>query len=375
VAWVAGLGITGFVVGVALDAGPLGDFPQLVNPYGVDSPVVMAVGVAASLVVGDSMVASAASVIVRLRRAGSEQRQQIKWLAYGGAVVVGTIFVAGSIAFWSATVSTVTISVALLGLPIFTGIAIVRHRLYDIDLIINRTLVYGTLTASVVGIYVIVVGYLDALVQTGGNLLISLVAMLFQPLRNLLQRGVNHLMYGERDKPYAVLSRLGERLEATIAPEAVLPTIVGTIREALKLPYAAIVLQRDGNDFEVVATSGEESSVDPFALPLSYEGESVGELLLAPRAPGERFSAADRRLLDGLARHAGCGRARGARNGGPAALTRAPAARAGRGAAPLEARPPRRARADARRARPERRHGGRAHPDRPEGGRLLQREA
>jgi signal transduction histidine kinase len=112
-------------------------------------------------------------------------------------------------------------------------------------------------------------------------------------------------MYGERDDPYAVISRLGKRFEAALAPETVLPTIVGIVREALKLPYAAIALPRDGNDFEIVAASGEEPPADPLVLPLSYGGESVGELLLAARAPGESFSAADRRLLDGLAGHAG----------------------------------------------------------------------
>jgi signal transduction histidine kinase len=225
-------------------------------------------------------------------------------------VVVGTIFVGGVISIWSAPVSIAIISFALLGLPIFTGIAIVRHRLYDIDLIINRTLVYGALTASVVGIYVLVVGYLGTLFRTDDHLLISLlatglVAVLFAPLRERLQRAVNRLMYGERDDPYAVVSRLGERLEATLAPEDVLSTIVQTVREALKLPYAAIALPRDPNGFEVVATSGEEPPADPLVLPLSYGGESVGELLLTPRAPGESFSAADRRLLDGLAHHAG----------------------------------------------------------------------
>ena len=84
------------------------------------------VGVAAGFVVGGSMVASAVSLIIRLRRAGSEQRQQIKWLAYGGAVVVGTICVSGLISLWSAEVSIAIISMALLGLPVFTGIAILR---------------------------------------------------------------------------------------------------------------------------------------------------------------------------------------------------------------------------------------------------------
>ena len=91
VAWGAALGIAGVVVGYALEAGPLEDFPQIANPYGVDSPIVGMVGVAGSVVAAGSLVASAISLIVRMRHAGSEQRQQIKWLAYGGTVVVGTI--------------------------------------------------------------------------------------------------------------------------------------------------------------------------------------------------------------------------------------------------------------------------------------------
>ena len=196
----------------------------------------------------------------------------------------------------------------LIALPTAIGISVLRYRLYDIDLVINRTLVYVTLTAGVVGVYVFVVGYLGAVFRTGGNLGISLVAtgivaVLFVPLRDRLQRAVNRLMYGERDEPYAVVSRLGERLESTLAPDAVLPAIATTVREALKLPYAAIALPRDG-DFEVAAASGQPTA-DPLRLPLSYQGETVGELLLAVRMPGEEFSAADRRLLGDLAHHAG----------------------------------------------------------------------
>jgi len=93
VAWGVALGTAGGVVGNALKAGPLVDFPQIANPYGVDGPFVWVLGVAGSIVAAGSMVASAVSLIVRMRRAGSEQRQQIKWLACGGAMVVGTIFV------------------------------------------------------------------------------------------------------------------------------------------------------------------------------------------------------------------------------------------------------------------------------------------
>ncbi|HEU5100066.1 MAG TPA: GAF domain-containing sensor histidine kinase, partial [Roseiflexaceae bacterium] len=170
--------------------------------------------------------------------------------------------------------------------------------------------------------YVLVVGYLGTLFQTSGNLLISLVAtglvaVLFQPLRDQLQRSVNRLTYGERDEPYRAISRLGRRLEATLAPDAVLPTIVQSVAEALRLPYAAIALQQDG-ELVIAAEVGVGSwelgvggAVSPHLptpisqLPLIYQGEPVGQLILAPRAGETEFSAADRQLLDELARQAG----------------------------------------------------------------------
>src|SRR5262249_30694993 len=97
-------------------------------------------------------------------------------------------------------------------LPLLTGLAILKFRLYDIDRLINRTLVYGALSACVVGFYILVVGGLGVLLQAQGNLLLvllatGLVALLFQPLRRRLQQGVNRLMYGERDDPSAVIGR------------------------------------------------------------------------------------------------------------------------------------------------------------------------
>ncbi len=130
-------------------------------------------------------------------------------------------------------------------------------------------------------VYVVVVGTLGALLQTSGNLGISLlatglVAVLFQPLRERLQRGVNHLLYGQRDEPYAVLSRLGQRLEATLAPEAVLPSIVETVREALNVPYAALGLRQVDGLIPAAATG--EARGEVLRLPLVYQHERVGEL-------------------------------------------------------------------------------------------------
>ncbi len=139
--------------------------------------------------------------------------------------------------------------------------------------------------------------YFPSLLATG------IIAVLFQPLRLRLQREVNRLLYGERDEPYQVISRLGQRLEATLAPEAVLPTIVETVTQALRLPYAAISLKQDGED--VLAASSGQAAGEPTRLPLVYQSEPIGDLLLAPRARGETFSSADRALLADLARQAG----------------------------------------------------------------------
>jgi signal transduction histidine kinase len=196
---------------------------------------------------------------------------------------------------------------ALLILAVFTCVAILRYKLYDIDLLINRTLVYGSLSACIVGTYMLAVVGLGVLFQARGNLAVSLVAtvvvaVLFQPLRSRLQRGVNRLMYGERDDPSAVTSRLGRRIEATLAPEAMLPTVVETIAQALKLPYVAILL-KEGDGFRSAASYGSPGA-EPEALPLIYQREEIGRLVIAPRAPGEQFSTGDRRLLEDLARQA-----------------------------------------------------------------------
>jgi signal transduction histidine kinase len=131
----------------------------------------------------------------------------------------------------------------------------------------------------------------------------AIVAVLFQPLRERLQRGVNRLMYGRRDYPYDVISGLGRRLEATLTSDEVLPTIVKTVREALKLPYAAITL-RENNLYQIAAEDGTIQEV-LVRLPIIYQTGVVGELVLAPRTPGENFSSMDWRLLGDLVRQAG----------------------------------------------------------------------
>jgi signal transduction histidine kinase len=311
--WLTGAGLALAILPMAVAAWPLRG-PDLVSENlwtaGVIGDTVVDLQRGGVALLGACVLASVVSVGLRFRRSAGVEREQLKWLVYAG-VLTFVVLVTSSPAAPLELPEVVSI-LALLSLPsipVAVGIAILRYRLYDIDLVINHTLVYGALSACVVAIYVLVVGYLGALFSTtGGNVFISLVAtgvvaVLFQPLRERLQRAVNRLMYGERDEPYAVLSRLGRRLEAALDPRAVLPTIAQTVAQALKVPHAAIELKREGG-FETAAEYGTPSG-EPLVLPLTYHNEVVGRLVLSPRTKGEAFTRSDLRLLEDLARQVG----------------------------------------------------------------------
>jgi two-component system NarL family sensor kinase len=341
VMWAAILGATLAALADAFYPGRLVTHGYVENPFGAmgvfggwltayaSLPVSKLLASALLLV---STLAALFSPVVRLRRASGDERQQLKWFLYAAvpaAVCLSAFLVEVMISnyamilmfkMWGTLdinvgnksynlfyVSSYVPAFALLILAVLTCVAILRYKLYDIDLLINRTLVYGSLSACIVGTYMLAVVGLGVLFQARGNLAVSLVAtvvvaVLFQPLRSRLQRGVNRLMYGERDDPSAVTSRLGRRIEATLAPEAMLPTVVETIAQALKLPYVAILL-KEGDGFRSAASYGSPGA-EPEALPLIYQREEIGRLVIAPRAPGEQFSTGDRRLLEDLARQA-----------------------------------------------------------------------
>ncbi|HEY7092933.1 MAG TPA: GAF domain-containing sensor histidine kinase [Ktedonobacterales bacterium] len=316
--------IGGGTVLAAIAPGPLAnnllDLPvTIANPLGV-AALDPAFGVIApyfTLLLLLLVLSSVASLLLRLRRSRGEERQQLKWFAYAIALVVA-VFMSDNLLYsflpHDAMVLaldralTLLMPITLAFLPLATGFAILRYRLYDIDLIINRTLVYGALTALVVGLYALIVGLASVLFQARANLLFSLlatgvIAVLFQPLRGWLQRGVNRLTYGQRDEPYVVVAQLGRRLESIPAPEAMLPAIIETVAQALKLPYAAITLKR-GDELHTEAIYGAPVEA-ALTLPLVYQAETIGQLTLGPRQRGETFTPADRRLLEDLARQIG----------------------------------------------------------------------
>jgi signal transduction histidine kinase len=182
-----------------------------------------------------------------------------------------------------------------------------------LDLVVNRSIVYAALTGAIVLVYagsVVLfrallpgeIPYAVALMSTGAGALLAL------PLRDRLQRTVNRLMYGDRHEPYRALSRLGSQLETTAATNDVPAVVVETVAEALRLPFVEMRLWESG-DLAVVATHGAVpsavSDAELLRLPLLVGGESIGELVLSPRGPGESFNRADRRLLHDLARQSG----------------------------------------------------------------------
>jgi signal transduction histidine kinase len=249
----------------------------------------------------------------RAYRAGSPTyRQQVRWAAGGGALstivslgvlMVPELVLGRPLIPWSA--------VGLIALPLPLGIAvgILRYRLFDIDVVVNRALVYGGATVGLVATYAASVSLLGAILPVGGGFPASLLAtgiaaVVALPIRDVLQRGVNRVMYGDRDDPYRALARLGQRLESTLDPIEAPDVIVRTVAESLRLPWAALRLGPPGAAVRVIE-HGVQPVWDPISVPLMSGAEVVGDLLVAPRSAAEPLSMADRALLEALARQAG----------------------------------------------------------------------
>jgi signal transduction histidine kinase len=252
-------------------------------------------------------------MVLQHRGAGEPRlRQQARWVTWGAGTAL-TLVTAGwflpelltgrPILPWN------TLGLSGLPFPTAVGIAVLRHRLFDIDVVINRTLVYGGLTATVIAVYVAMAAFIGSLIPREGSLATSLLAtgvaaLAALPIRDRLQRAVNRLMYGDRDEPYRAITRLGERLSASLTAEAILPTVVATVASALRLPYVAIELG-SGEVTTIAAATGDPDDRQLVRMPLVDQGEQIGELIVAPRAPEEAFSRADEQLLAGLAHEAG----------------------------------------------------------------------
>ncbi|WP_182303750.1 histidine kinase [Cohnella cholangitidis] len=255
----------------------------------------------------------------RFKRFSSpEQRQQTKWVVYGvtvcffGFALISILFdpsfyngKANSFIYLNAV-----LHLCLSALPVTLTLAVLRRRLWDINPLVNRTLVYGALTICVALLYTAVVLYLGNLFRSWNHFVVSLiatglVAAVFAPIKEWLQRQVNRLMKGRHDDPYAVLLELGSQLMQPLAPDAMLRAVALQVQGALRLPYVGIAIDMEGQE-TIIAEAGERRDGQDFhAYPIIYQGKTLGMLYAASRSAGEAFSAEDNIFLEVLLRHAG----------------------------------------------------------------------
>ena len=226
-----------------------------------------------------TLVLSMVSVIVRFVRSPPDVKRQIAWVIYPGIIAQVIIWV-GEVTPIGDPLRNITIA----AIPVFLAIAITRFRLYDIDLVINRTLVYAGVGVVMTGVYFALVGTTSLLVADRGPLagLAGALAAgaVFEPARRRLQRGVDHILHGERD-PYRIADRLSLRLQAAPNPAAALSVAAAAVREALHAEGVVIeVLDREGR-----AASAEDGVLDddPEIIALTWHGEPVGRLLFSQR--------------------------------------------------------------------------------------------
>src|SRR5207244_12752885 len=252
---------------------------------------------------------SLASVIIRYRRAGSLQRRQLRWFLFAVVVAAVPFILNGPI---PAVVDDLLVVVLVPLLPVSIAIAVLRYRLYDIDVVINRTLVYGALAAFITAVYVGVVVGIGTLVGSGSrpNLALSIVAtaivaVAFQPVRESVQRFANRLVYGERATPYEVMAGFADRMAGTLSADEVLPQMAEAAARGVGAQAARVTLILPGGTKRSTVWP-PNSSGDQFArtLPVSYRDEPVGEIAVR-EGPGQPITPGEGRLLADLAAQAG----------------------------------------------------------------------
>jgi signal transduction histidine kinase len=269
---------------------------------------------------------SAAGCVVRYRRARGVVRQQIKWFAYAG-----TVAALGFVLLASVSNDPVTAFIVLVPLiPVAAGIAIMKYRLYDIDVVISKTIVYGSLAAFITVVYVVIVAGIGSLgpgfLQAGSRpnlglsiLATAVVAVAFQPVRERVQRLANRLVFGSRATPYEALSEFAGRMGETYATEDALPRMARVLAEGTGAARAAVWL-KDGAELAAGAcwpaagrpparaglTGGEAPAItgtDRVAL-VYHQGEVLGALSVAKR-PAETLTPIEDKLMSDLAAQAG----------------------------------------------------------------------
>ena len=331
VVWLTGVTTGAATFDTAVSPGPLGDAPfaEVVNPFGVEGggagPALALFGWLGMVV---SVLAAATSMVLRLRRSRGLERQQLKWVASAAALFVLACLVGVSSYFAGLrTFGGLIIVAAFVAIPIAAGYAVLRHRLYDVDLVLNRALVFGALAAFITAVYVGIVVGVSALIGRAGDpnialsiLATAIVAVAFQPARVRAQRLANRLVYGKRATPYEVLAEFSEQAASTLATEEVLPNVARAVGEGTGAERSDVWV-RSGSELRLAASwpgfaahaprritldNGKlpESLSIEGAVPVRHQNELLGALsVVKPR--GEALSVAEQKLLADLASQAG----------------------------------------------------------------------
>ena len=320
-----------------------GGFAQLtsvrvINPLGIRA----AGGVirVLSLIGGFSCLLAAflagAALVARFRSRRGDERQQIKWLAFAGTAFLAELaltlvfaLILGNSAAgdtWGNTMFTVMSATLGLGIPAACTVAILKYRLYDIDVVISKTVVYAVLAAFITAVYVLLVAGAGALAGSGGRpslglsiLATAVVAVAFQPVRERVQRFANRLVYGRRATPYEALSQLSERMASTYATEDLLPTMATIVAEATGAARADVWL-RDGGELRAIASCPADAGSRPAValaggefpagggadrrVPVMHHGELLGALSITKKR-GDAFTPTEDKLVSDLATQAG----------------------------------------------------------------------
>jgi signal transduction histidine kinase len=272
-----------------------------------------------------------AAVVLRLRRAQGTERQQLKWFAYTAAAAISVTTAGGLLGTLDAGVGGAIANLGFgigltVAIPATIGLAVMKYGLYDIDLFVSRTLVYGTLAVFITAVYVGIAVGIGALIGSGGkpNLALSIlataiVAIGFQPVRERVQRVANRLVYGKRATPYEVLSEFSARVAETYAADEVLPRMARVLQEGTAAESATIWL-RGHAELRPAATFPDtpatlaslpmsNGSLPPMtgatrAVEVRHQGELLGALSVNKRR-GENLTPIEQQLVDDLAHQAG----------------------------------------------------------------------
>jgi signal transduction histidine kinase len=268
-----------------------------------------------------ALVASLTAVVVRFTRSVGDERLQLKWFVTAAVLVVVTTIV-GSAS--NSPVLTVLSSLALVFLYSAIGIAVLKYRLYEIDVVISKTVIYGVLAAFFTTVYVAVVVGIGTLIGSTHNPFLTLlaaavIALAFNPVRLRATRLANRIVYGQRASPYEVLSEFSESMAGTYSVDDVLPQMAKILGEGTGAQQARVWLHV-GSEMRAAASWGEPEGADE---PLPVVGDEVPDVagaskvvavryrdellgaLTVTKPPNEPLSAAEGKLVDDLAGQAG----------------------------------------------------------------------